>query len=98
MLLLGAVVYDLWRRRRLGALNKDDISSAMDRARGDADLQLRRGFTGGTGGELAASWQWRKLSHACRRYPRGHPDLFRSVRDPRPRCPLSTSPAVHVRE
>jgi hypothetical protein len=50
VLLLGAVVYDLRRRRRLGALNKDDISSAMDRARGDADLQLRRGFTGGTGG------------------------------------------------
>jgi hypothetical protein len=50
VLLIGAVVYDLRRRRRLSALNNDDISSAMDRARGHADLQLRRGFTGGTGG------------------------------------------------
>jgi preprotein translocase subunit SecG len=46
-LLIGAVVFDLRRRRRLGAFSSHDISSAVHRARGDADVQLSRNLPGG---------------------------------------------------
>ena len=50
VLLIVAVVFDLRRRRRLGAPDSHDINSAIQRAHGDADVQIRRGLTGGAGG------------------------------------------------
>jgi hypothetical protein len=47
VLLIGAVVFDLRRRRRLRALSSHGINSAVHGA--DADAQLRRNLHG-TGG------------------------------------------------
>jgi hypothetical protein len=47
VLLIGAVVFDLRRRRRLGAFSGHEINSAVRRARGDADVQLSRNLPGG---------------------------------------------------
>jgi preprotein translocase subunit SecG len=47
VLLIGAVVFDLRRRQRLGAFSSHDNSSAVHRARRDADVQLSRNLPGG---------------------------------------------------
>jgi len=47
LLLIGAVVFDLRRRRRLGACSSHDINSAVHRAQADAEVQRSRNLPGG---------------------------------------------------
>ena len=53
ILLIGAVAFDLRRRRRFRALGSHDINSAVHGA-GAADAELRRNLhgTGGAGGGI----------------------------------------------
>jgi hypothetical protein len=48
VLLIGAVVFDLRRRRRLGASSSHDINSAVNRSHWDADLQRNKNLPGGS--------------------------------------------------
>jgi hypothetical protein len=47
VLLIGAVVFDL-RRRRLGAFSSHDINSAVNRGHWDADVQRNKHLPGGS--------------------------------------------------
>jgi hypothetical protein len=50
VLLIGAVVFDLRRRRRLGAFSSHDIDSAVNRGHWDADVQRNKHLPGGSTG------------------------------------------------
>jgi len=47
VLLIGAVVFDLRRRRRLGAFSSHDINAAVRRTQVDAEVQRSRNLPGG---------------------------------------------------
>ena len=49
VLLIGAVVFDLRQRRRLGAFSNHDVNLAVNRARWDADVQRSKHLPGGGG-------------------------------------------------
>jgi hypothetical protein len=50
VLLIGAVVFDLRRRRRLGALRSHDINSAVNRGQADESFDRNKYTPGGGGG------------------------------------------------
>jgi hypothetical protein len=49
VLLIGAVVFDLRRRRRLGAIGGHDINSAVNRGQADESFDRNKYLPGGGG-------------------------------------------------